>query len=358
MRTVADSRKILITMLALSAILILVILMPFGSALFMAAVLVSTFHPWMVRLTARLNGRRKIAAFLLTFGLVIALVVPIVSFGIVLLREARETFVHLQGALEQGGVEGLIAKMPPPLASAADFVWRQFPDREEGAQIVFEAEKRIAGTLPRFVALTGGVIGQIALMVVALYFLLLDGDQFLNWVDAITPLRRKQLLELLIEFRRVSVAVLLGSFVTAAAQTVVALAGYAIAGVPSLLFCTVLTFLIGLVPLLGAGVISFVIALYMLMTGHTGAAIFLMIWSVGVVGLIDNIVRPWLLKDGIALHGAVVFFSLLGGVTMFGPVGLIIGPLSFSFFLALLRMVRREERVLEKAEPDVEAAAL
>ncbi len=78
------------------------------------------------------------------------------------------------------------------------------------------------------------------------------------------------------------------------------------------------------------------------MTGHPWAALFLAIWGVVVVGLVDNVVKPLLVKRGLHMHGAIVFFALLGGLAAFGTVGLLLGPLIVAFFLALLRIHERD----------------
>jgi predicted PurR-regulated permease PerM len=76
-------------------------------------------------------------------------------------------------------------------------------------------------------------------------------------------------------------------------------------------------------------------------------AIFLALWSLIVVGLIDNVIKPYLIKGGVQMAGAVVFFSLIGGLAAFGMVGLIIGPLAVALFLALLRMYQRDFKAKE-----------
>jgi predicted PurR-regulated permease PerM len=81
----------------------------------------------------------------------------------------------------------------------------------------------------------------------------------------------------------------------------------------------------------------------MYLGGHPVSALFLVLWGILAVGLIDNIVKPYLIRGGIELHGAVVFFALLGGLAYFGPVGLIAGPLVVSFFLAVVRMWDRDD---------------
>jgi predicted PurR-regulated permease PerM len=72
------------------------------------------------------------------------------------------------------------------------------------------------------------------------------------------------------------------------------------------------------------------------------AAIILAAWGILVVGLSDNVIKPILAKRGMHMHGVIVFFSLLGGLSVFGPIGLLLGPLSVAFFLAVLRIYERD----------------
>ena len=71
-------------------------------------------------------------------------------------------------------------------------------------------------------------------------------------------------------------------------------------------------------------------------------AIFLAVWGVAVVGLVDNVAKPFLMKGDVEMHGAVVFFALIGGIAAFGMVGLLVGPLAVAMLLAILRMYRRD----------------
>jgi predicted PurR-regulated permease PerM len=97
-----------------------------------------------------------------------------------------------------------------------------------------------------------------------------------------------------------------------------------------------------MIPAVGATSICLVTSLLMLATGHPVAAGFLAAWGLLVVGLVDNVVKPVLIKGGTELHGAVVFFALLGGLAAFGGIGLLLGPVSVALFISLLRIYRRE----------------
>jgi predicted PurR-regulated permease PerM len=164
-----------------------------------------------------------------------------------------------------------------------------------------------------------------------------------DWVEDILPLGRGQTRRLLDDFRRVSVAVLVSSAATAAIQALVALIGYLVAKVPNPFFFAIVTLIVALVPAVGAGSVVLAAAAIMYLGGHTYSAIFLVAWGLLAVGLIDNVVKPYLIRGGIELHGAIVFFALLGGLSYFGPIGLLAGPLIVSFFIAVVRMWDRDE---------------
>jgi predicted PurR-regulated permease PerM len=158
----------------------------------------------------------------------------------------------------------------------------------------------------------------------------------------VLPLGKGQTRELLTEFKKVSYAVVVATLVTAAAQAAAALIGFLIAQVPHPIFFATITFFGAFIPAIGAATFSLLAALILLVTGHPYFALFLAIWSVTVVALIDNVVKPIVVRGGMNMPGAVVFFSLIGGLGAFGPIGLMLGPLTIAFFVALLRIYRRD----------------
>jgi predicted PurR-regulated permease PerM len=342
-RQSADTTRIVIlVLLVLSLVLVVLTVRPFASALFMAAVLAVTFHPWYERLARRLNGRRVVAAAIIATGLVLALVIPVASLSVVAVRETADALEVAHDILGREGVEGLIRRLPQPIQARVDDLWQQLPRRERNAEFVFNLERRLATSIPHLVNVIGQIVLQTGLTIAAMFFLLLDGHRLIHWLDVVLPLKKTHVLELFSEFRRTSATVLLGSVVTAAVQAVLALIGYLITGVPNPHIAMFLTFFLGLIPLIGAGGVTFMAAIYLFLTGHLLAAIFLAVWAIGVVGLVDNFLKPALIKGGIELHGGVVFFALLGGITVFGPVGLILGPLSVTLLIAVLRIYQRD----------------
>ncbi len=336
-------RATLIVLVVLSIVLLTMVIYPFASALFVAAVLAAALTPWTDSVTARLRGRRQLASGVMTLGALLLLVVPIAAVALSLGKEVLAGIGYIKETLSSEGVTGLINDLPAPLRSLVEKVVEQIPGGEERIE---ELTNRQGG---RAAAAIGGVLGattqaivQVVMMLIALFFLLIDGRALVEWLEEVAPLKRGHMRELLSEFRKVTVTVLVSTVATAGIQALVAFVGYLIAGVPHALFFTFVTFVMAFVPAVGAGGAGLAAAALVFFRGHAGRAAFLAAWALLAVGLADNVVKPYLIRGGVSIHGAVVFFALLGGLAAFGPIGLLLGPLIIAFFLSVVRIVRRE----------------
>jgi predicted PurR-regulated permease PerM len=343
LKTPQAARWTLLVLTILALVLLALIIEPFAGALFVAAVLAGAIYPWFLKLTRALRGRRQTAAALTTIGVLLVVVLPLVAISVTVARELTQGAAYVRKTLRSEGVEGLVQDLPGPLQSAARKALSELPDEEGLQDLAQQQGGRAAAAVGGFLGATWRVIFQIVMMLIAFFFLLVDGRALIQWLADVMPLRREQTLRLLTDFRRVSVAVIVSSVATAAIQAVVAFVGYLIARVPNPFFFAIVTFIIGLVPAAGAAAVVLAAAALLFLSGHPGWALFLAIWGVGPVGLTDNVVKPYLIRGGVELHGAVVFFALLGGISYFGAIGLIAGPLVVSFFLAVIRMWDRDE---------------
>jgi predicted PurR-regulated permease PerM len=336
-------RATLIVLVVISLVLLAMVIYPFSSALFLAAVLAAALMPWTERLAARLRGRRQLAAGIVTLGALLLLVVPIAAVTLSLGKEAVAGIGYVKETLSGEGVAGLINDLPAPLRTLVEKVLEQIPGGEERIQELTDRQGgRAAAALGGVLGATTQAIVQVVMMLIALFFLLIDGRALVEWLEEVAPLKRGHVRELMEEFRKVTVAVLVSTVATAGIQALVALVGYLIAGVPHVLFFTFVTFVMAFVPAVGAGGAGLAAAAIVFFRGHTYRALFLAAWALLAVGLSDNFVKPYLIRGGVSIHGAVVFFALLGGLAAFGPIGLLLGPLVVAFFLSVVRIVRRE----------------
>lgn len=307
------------------------------TGLLLAAVLAAVLWPLQKRLTRHWK-RPAIAATLLTFATTLLIIVPVGLLSAFIIRESVAGYTFVSDTVESEGTPGLIARLPHPLQHAAESLHSLVPSKPQ----LQEQGGKAAVAAATVVTKTGSALFQVAMMIIALFFFLAQGDDLLAWMDEASPLPKGQTRELLREVRGITWSVMFSTFATAAIQAVTAGIGYAIARVPHIIFFIGITFVFSVVPIIGATAVVLTAAGILLLLGHPYAALFLAIWGVTVVGVVDNLVKPLLIKGKYEMSGAVIFFGLTGGLITFGPIGLVIGPLSLALFQALVRMYHRD----------------
>jgi predicted PurR-regulated permease PerM len=181
-------------------------------------------------------------------------------------------------------------------------------------------------------------------MLLAFYFLLVDGRRLIEWLWNVSPLQAEQTEELLREFHSVATGSILGNVASAVLQGVLAGIGFAIFGIPHAAFFGLLVGMASFVPVIGTALVWVPAVLLLVLNGQTGSAIGLGIWcAVGVVG-VEHLAKPFILSatSGGEMHTGLMFLALLGGLEVFGILGVILGPLIVSFFVSLMRMIERD----------------
>lgn len=341
------ARRIFIALILIALALLFTLALPFGSAFVFATVLAGALAPLHRRLAKKLGNRPSLSAGLLCFGVLMLLLLPLGGLGAFVVAEVIQGANFVVATVQSEGMSSLLDRIPEglqgPVHQLIDLVAEdpQNLDKELTRQAGAHSGK-VAGLVSGALAATGRAVLQGSMSLIALFFLLVDGKAFVTWIEDNSPLMRGQVRELLSEFRKVTTAVLVSSVVTSGVQALVALIGYAIAGVPQPAFFSLVTFFMAFVPAIGAGSVCVAAALLILAAGKTWAAIFLAGWGLIAVALVDNWVKPLLVKRDMHMHGGIIFFALFGGITVFGAVGLLLGPLIVTFFLAVVRIYRRD----------------
>jgi predicted PurR-regulated permease PerM len=335
--------RFFLALMIIATVLLALVIKPVVTELILAAVLAGVLWPVQLRLTRRLRGRRSLASGMLTAAVNVALLGPIALIATSVIRDGAEGVAFVSDALHSDDVARLVGHLPERARDAVQDAINRLPrDVGEAAGQVDATTSEAATTVGKALAATGALVFHAVMMVIALFFLLVRGDDLVRWLDSMSPLERGQTLELLSTFRRVSYAVVASSAITAAVQAIAALVGFFIARVPSPVFFGLVTFFFAFIPAIGAAVVSLFAAALLLVTGHPYMALFLAAWGLVVVGLVDNLVKPLLIRRGLEIHGGIVFFSLIGGLATFGAIGLIVGPLVVAMFLAVMRLYHRD----------------
>jgi predicted PurR-regulated permease PerM len=338
------SRRVFLGLIGVAIVLVGMVIWPFLKGLIFAAILAGALHGWQSRLAARLGDRPNVAASLLSVGVIVAILLPVTYLGVVLIRETLHLANATTALIDREGLDGIVARLPAIARPVAGEVVSRMRESGEGDGLRELGARSAAAATAALgaVSKTGAFLFQTVMMLIALFFFLVEGRRLVKWLEAVSPLRAGQTHEILLEFRAVGISVLVSTVATAGVQAGVALVGYLLTRLPAPFFLTVVTFFVALVPAVGAASVCLASALYLLAVGRPWAALFLAIWGLTVVGLSDNVVKPLLVRRGIQMHGALVFFSLLGGLAAFGAIGLLIGPLILAFFLALIRIWERD----------------
>jgi predicted PurR-regulated permease PerM len=152
-----------------------------------------------------------------------------------------------------------------------------------------------------------------------------------------TPLPDKYDHLIFRKFKDVSYTVFLSTFAVAAAQAALCAIAFSIVGLPAF-FPAIATALLSMIPFFGAYLVWIPASIYLLLTGQIWQGIFMIIWGAGLISTIDNVIRMYMIKGKAQVHPLFVLFSVLGGITVFGFWGVVIGPLIISLTVTVLNI--------------------
>jgi predicted PurR-regulated permease PerM len=338
----APKRRAQAVVVGAATLLFAAVVFPLWRPLLIAAVLAGVLSPLYEAAVRRLGDRRSLVAGFFTGGTVILILIPLAVLAMIAVGEATDAIRLVRKTIASEGVEGLITRAPDSIEGWLHQLEKQLPSQIDRAETQFAAGGRWAlGAVSGALAVLARFGFSLAMMLIAYFFLLRDGPALVDWLSHATPLPPERVRQLMREFRAVARSVLGANFITGAAQAAIATGGFFIARAPSPIFFGLLTLFASLIPSVGTAIVTLPVAGLLLLLGHKWAALFLALWALVVVGLVDNLLRPLLIRGGVHLHGALIFFSLIGALAAFGGVGLFLGPLALVFFLATVRTTRQ-----------------
>ena len=304
---------------------------PFVPALAWAlalAILGAGLHRWLLRHLHHPAASAGVATAVLIFFIA----APVIALSPVLASKAREGWDNMRSTPVQERVHKAL-KGNETLAPIADVVAQHVPSADDLA-------KQITPRLSRLAA--GSVWAGVELLVAffALFYLLRDREQALAFLRSLLPLSRAETDRL---FRRVCEVVrasVLGTLLVAAVQGLLGGLMFWWLDLPAPLLWGVMMFLLSILPLLGAAIVWVPAAVFLAMEGNWDKALILALWGSVVIALIDNLLYPLFVGNRLRLHTLLVFIAILGGLLLFGTVGLILGPMILALSLAIIDIWR------------------
>jgi len=323
---------------AIIVIGIFMVLQPFLSAMLFAGVLAIATWPLFQRLRRTLRGNSTFAATVMLVMILVLVIIPITLLAAAAADKLPHAVEIVKGWARNGLQAPEILKQIPGIG---DRLFSQLEslliDREQLAALLKRAVEPAGRLSLVFVRVLGDGILQLLLVTFVVFFYYRDGDRIVAIARRVSDRISGRLSgEVMTIVTGTTRSVVIGIVGTAAAQALVALIGFLIAGVPAAFMLSVATFVLSVVPM-GPVLVWGGAAIWLYVQGETGWAIFMVIWGTVVISSIDNFLKPILIARGSTLSLGMIFLGVMGGVIAFGFIGVILGPVLLALGFALGR---------------------
>jgi predicted PurR-regulated permease PerM len=320
-------------------------LTPFLAPLLGALMLALVVFPLRERLARRMRSSPNTVAGVLTLLVVVTVVVPVIMLVWLFIREAAQVVPAVSAWLTAQQDQGWEGRLPSGLRS----MWTsmdgflktiEFDVKAATVDAVKQVGNQAAAIGAALVAEFFGVMFQLLIMILALFFFLRDGPQIVASVIDLVPMEEQNKTMIIQNLDRTLVAMVRGTVITAVAQGSLTGIGLAIFGVPFPVLLGFLAVFMAVVPFVGAALVWAPGVIYLLVTGEVWPALGLLLWGLFAVGLIDNFLRPIVVGGAAQLPTALLFLGVLGGLQVYGVVGGLISPLLIAGVIAFARIYR------------------
>ncbi|MEE9144536.1 MAG: AI-2E family transporter [Candidatus Binatia bacterium] len=328
--------------------LVFLLLSPFLVAVAWAAILAIVVFPAYVYLLKLLRGKKTLAALIITVLITILIVFPAMRISVFLSQEAVELAKTVRTYVDENQfetwkgkpwVEELVRRWETVSSELAFFEIDLKRSVVQGVQFasgfMVSQVKNVAQNIFLFAV-------NFIIALFTFFFLLRDGRDLSNKFRSLLPMDQEHQEHLFQNIVNALFAVIHGALITAMVQGLLAGIAYWFLGIPFAILLGVATAFMALLPIGGSSLVWIPTSLYLLFQGDYFRGVFLLVWGAGIVGTIDNVLKPLLIGNRLRLPVLFLFFSILGGLRLFGIIGLILGPVLFALLAALLDLYMKE----------------
>jgi predicted PurR-regulated permease PerM len=330
------------------------VLWPFFDVIAWSTVLVITFYPVHRRLLSR-TGRRSLSAFSSTVLVVLIILVPVLLITALVVNE----LVDLKNLLQERFKDGADISGFAAIRQAMEWLNQHFGlDIGKALQTIPQHASEITQVVAKYsLAFAGNVtklIVSFVFTVFTVFFLFRDGDRLVARIPELLPFERLQSESLIRRIRDVIDGSIYGVLMIALIQGTLGALAFVVLGVPSPALWGLVMAVASLIPMLGTASVWVPVTIYLLMIGSWVKGIILAGFSALVISSVDNFLRPKLVGSRVRLNELVMFFSVLGGLQVFGVLGIVLGPVLFAVTGSLIEALSRVELASRSAPPGIE----
>ncbi len=309
---------------------------PLAGALAFAAIVATICYPLYERIQRQMfrqNG--SLAAFATIVVVVFIVVVPLTLLGSLLLREAVSVYNLIQDSSPTTFVQTIMRIQSLVQSIIPDF----------SLDIIGVLQTASAGVASKIVSIfasTAAAVFQFFIALIALFYFFRDGRIFMQYLVKMSPLRDASDSVILVRLATSIRSVALGTILVALIQGTLTGFGLWLFGFERAVLWGSIAAIGALIPGLGTTIVFAPAVIYLIATGDLMSASGVALWGVLAVGFIDNLLGPYLMSRGNKLHPFLILVAVLGGLTYFGPIGFILGPVIMSLFLVLLELYAQQ----------------
>ncbi len=313
-------------------ILAAMILKPVIFSIIWGALLAYIFYP-VYKWTLKIIKNENLSAFLICFLLFLIILIPIIMMVNYLAGQAVNFYLSLQ-TLDLAG----IIKQALPLEISSSSILTTLANSLNSF-----APKILSYFITKFGSMVINIpviMLHIFIVIFVFFFGLRDGKKGVEYVGSLFPFKKEVGEKCIMQFKGVTNSVLLGQVAVGVIQGVIAGIGYFVLGVPYALLLTIFTIFVSIIPFIGAWLGWVPVDIYLFSIGRTGAGIGLLIYGLLIVSLIDNVLRTIIVSKRTKINSAIVIIGMIGGLFVFGVIGLILGPLILSYVILVIELYR------------------
>lgn len=338
MKTAKNERHFLFVLLIATFVFALAIFYPFLTTLVLSAAFAVVLRPVYQWIKKRITkGVSSLASMTTIILFIILLCGPIFFIGKIVFHQTESMYRFVANTENPSNfiqkVDTSINKLIPDGFS--------FDTHGKIKELVSYITSNVAD----YFASTFQVIILFMLMIIILYYLLKDGDKWKQTFISLCPMSEENTHEILRKLNSLINRILKGSFLIAIIQGALVGLGLYVFGVPNPALFGVVAGIASFIPTFGTSIVTVPAIIFLLATGLPIYALGLLIWSILLVGLVDNALTPYFISKNTDIPSIFILLAILGGISLMGPIGILIGPLVLSLLYSLIEIYRKESKI-------------
>ena len=318
-----------LSIIILLGIFILYMLKGFLTPIFIAVVLSYLFYPLYKYFLKKTGDKKTLSSLGVIFVILIIILVPLSGLASVMLNEFKSIDFS----------EEKIAHYEDRIYDLTGF---EFSISENVVNLQDRLRSEAESFLLSLISFTTNFLLSVFIMFFVMYYIFIDKDRIIAFLISIMPFSKEGSVHLLNNSSKLISAILIGQFLTAVVQGLLGMFSFYVAGIQGAFFWGIVMIILSIIPVVGAFLVWLPAGIFLIVEGQVGWGIFILLWGALVVSQIDNIIRPKFVNRFAKIHPLEIFIGVIMGISFFGIIGLVIGPLIIALFGALLKEYRRE----------------